>query len=226
MSGGGGSRTKMRKLRNVRQTKTSFASRVKRLVLKQAELKKFYKIDYSGMNANYGHATDGVESVLQNLLGVGVGNTNQKRIGQEVHGKNIEMNILYETKTAYPQQNIRCIVFREEAGTAAKPPGFFVGGSATAGHNVLADVDTDKYKVVYDKIFKIQGQNKDAGTENCHAIRFKVPLNKKITYRDANTPDGKNTYSLMVIPWVDTTVADGTDCGKVSIASKFNFQDL
>lgn len=221
-----GAQGKRRKTKTGRAAKQTFASKVKRLVLKQAELKKFYSKDSSAMYSHYGHANDALQSNLQNMLGVGVGTTNQTRIGQEVHGKNIEVDLLYQIKDGYPQQNVRVLVFREDAGTAATPPGFMVAGSTLANINILGDVDTDKYKVVYDKIIKIDGQQKSAGTENCFSLRFKIPLNKKIVYRDATKPDGKNTYSMMVIPYVSTEVAAGTLVGTATVSSKFNFQDL
>lgn len=87
-------------------------------------------------------------------------------------------------------------------------------------------VNTDKFRVCYDKL--VTARHLSDGTEvGAVPHRFRVPINKKITYKadSGGVPSGANCYGLYVVAFEGNTV-DGTVVGTYDVNIKHVFTDF
>lgn len=208
----------------------------RRAVLRQTET-KYISTGVNNFNL-YHNGTDGtlvgnLWALSGNLLQCGVGTAQNQRLGDEVFAVGLSLKMQLICKNDRPNCSFRVMLITtppDQAGSST-PSGLWKGATA---NRMLDYVDTDKYKILYSRIFNPPGgdfslESGATNREHLRNIKIWLPLKmKKIKYSadGGTTPMYQgNCISLVVVAY-DTQGSIGTD--NIALANyvwRFYFKD-
>lgn len=146
---------------------------------------------------------------VNNLLATSQGTNQTTRVGDKIQSRYLHFRLWLSNKLDRPNVMYRILVVSGENNDFVF--GTNIARTGASSNIMLADVDTDKYRVHYDKILQpvvgykasVSGGNIWADKEESRFHEFRVNTSKMITYKTDNgtVPNGANTYVLYVIPY-------------------------
>lgn len=118
---------------------------VKSVSLKQSETKRTVLVsDNAQLNHNL------LTNVVGNLCATSQGSGQYQRLGDEIIGRGISIKVWLSNKSDRPNVMYRLLVYTTQPFGSTSPS--FITGSSS--NNILGIVDSDKIKVLYQKIIK------------------------------------------------------------------------
>jgi len=185
---------------------------VNRAIKRNIELKdKTYPYTAVGINPVGGSAESfastsygSTATITQLFRGVSRGTNDGERIGHSVNCKGVYMNLAIQNGDSFNQY--RLIVFRPKGRyTTTSVAGLvqmILSGTASASTQWAAPVDTDYFKVYYDKILNLRSVDYD-GTTSVVQTRFvrkliKFKSGKKIEWDEQDTQPANDVFVMAI----------------------------
>lgn len=201
-------------------------------VLKQTETKN-RTIATENVQLYHNGGVGGNYVVQSNLLQTPVGTSQVTRVGDEVFGVGLKVRLWLSNKSDRPNVMYRVMIVSVpvEYASVTSPSNLFKND---VGNKMLDPVDTDRYKVIYHRVFNPAAGDFSLETgatnkEHSRLVSVYIPLkNRRIKYNTdgGSTPSyQRNCLSLVVIPydaWGSTT---GDNIASMAYHTKFYFKD-
>jgi len=175
--------------------------------------------------------------IWTNLLATTVGaGSAYTRLGDKIHSIGLNFNLWLSNKADRPGVAYRIILVSAESGdlpAATACQDLFFPASGTVPSVLIGNVNTDKYKLHYDKIIQpfsgdYSMESGAATKEHARVHSFNVRTGKDLTYKiDSGTePAGANWYALFVMAY-DQYSSTGAD-NIASFAAQYThkFKDI
>lgn len=216
-------------------------SMMKTVALKVAETKKSsnYSTDTIKLFHNLAHYQGNLLATSQGVTDPeGLSNNTLNRIGDEVIARGIKMKFFTQTAADRPNVMFRIIVYwyNTIVGSPSATPlddSYFWAGTNGSGGNMnrmLDKANTDRIRVIFDKIYNPSLVNLTQDPQNHSKTRFHefwVPFNnRKIKYNadDSNYPKFKDV-GFLVLAYDATTTAQTDGLGGYQFAYTFYYKD-
>lgn len=196
---------------------------------KYTDLNLFHELDHNGGVA-------GAVVLDYNMLQTSVNINQNNRIGDKVWGKGLKLKMWFSNKGDRSSVMYRVFVICLPHDQLTTTPANLWSGT-TSGNLILDILNTDRYKVIYNKVFSINTTSKwtvdlnplqNREHEVHKYLSFYLPLNRMISY----TQDGGNVpkyqKDILGIGYIayDSTGTLLTDhLGSVRVKSRFYFKD-
>lgn len=200
-----------------------WTARVRKVIQRMAEKKCVYVAGTGNMIDNYCGAAAQFSSPISNLLQTVQGITQSNRVGEAIQSIGIEIGLMFSNLALFNNTTWRILVIAGEEGDLNVP---FDWRYDVTGELLIAKVNTDKVRVIYDKV--INTPPSVDGTEGSSYVhRFYIPTNKKVTYKTNNglVPSGANYYNLYICSH-NSQVTAGTTLGTWSSTFEHKFTDV
>lgn len=200
-----------------------WTARVKNVIQRMAEKKIVYSAGSGTMYDNFCGTSVQFASPISNLLQTTQGSGQNNRVGDQIQSIGFEVSLLFNNLPAYNNTLYRILIIAGEEGDLSTA---FDWRYDVSGDLMIARVNNDKVRVIYDKNINIPAAVD--GTEGSGFVhKFYVPTNKKITYKTNNgtVPNGANYYNLYICTH-SSQVAAGMTLGQWSSAFTHKFTDV
>lgn len=171
--------------------------------------------------------------VQSNLLQTPVGTSQVTRVGDEVFGVGLRVRLWLSNKSDRPNVMYRVMIVSVpvEYASVTSPSNLFKND---VGNKMLDPVDTDRYTVIYHRVFNPAAGDFSLETgatnkEHSRLVSVYIPLkNRRIKYNTdgGSTPSyQRNCLSLVVIPYDAWGSAIGDNIASMAYHTKFYFKD-
>lgn len=171
--------------KSVRFTKS--VAKIARKVVKNAGEKKFYDLDVAHNASN----TGSVFGLLSNIV---EGTSQNERIGDNIKLRSMYMQSTVLMNGTAGETKYRCLIVRQKGTAGGAPPtAADILKNHSSTYRVNSAVDTDKFTIVYDKVFPLHTYNK------YRKVEFKLKFNSKtIQYNDTSVYPNREYWMLSI----------------------------
>lgn len=188
--------------------RTNIARAIRSIALKNCETKHRF---LTAENVQLYH---NVAYLNTNLLSCSQSNTQTSRVGDEVIGQYLNLKVWLSNKADRPNVMYRIIVYSSNLQDTS-----LYWASGSSGNYMLATVDTDKIKIIKQKIIKpLSGdyslESGATGREHSNLVSFNIRLkNRKIKYQadSGSVPKWQGNYIHFAVIAYDAYGTVSTD---------------
>lgn len=224
----------VKRKRHAPYSRKTIAKIAKQAVVRVAET-KYKAIASENIQLYHNGGTTGNYAIVTNLLQTSQGTTEESRVGDKVHGRGLSIKLWLANKNDRPNVTYRIMVIATppDQATSGFPSDFFEGD---IGNKIIDHVNTNKYKIMKQKIIQIQGQDTafdvatDTLREKTKYVHMWLPLkNRRITY---STEGGqrpmlqRDCLSLVVIPYDAYGTLTLDNIASMAYCTRFYFKDI
>lgn len=202
-------------------------------------LLRYSETKYNSITTNWelfhNAGTAGASCLDFNLLQTGQGQTQFTRIGDKVWAKGLKIKLWFSNKKDRSTVMYRvAVVALPTDQVNSNPANLF---NTSSGNRILDMINTDKYKVLYHKVFNINTTSKwtidvdpllNREREVSRYMPIYIPLNRMVTYSadNGNQPKyQKDILALMVIAYDSTGTLATDNIASYRAVYRFYFKD-
>lgn len=168
---------------------------------------------------------------FKNIMATAQGTLQENRVGDEITAQGLAVRLYLANKGDRPNVNYRIIAVSvpKDQATAGAPTGLFENA---VGNKLIDYINTDQYKVLYDKTIHIgsdSGRSTSNGAEQTRKVQFYLPFkNRKVRYEGDNGTVPKyqnNIISFGVIPYDSFGTLQTDNVSSMACSYRFYFKD-
>lgn len=218
-----------------------FATRVKRVLMKTAETKRYTFGAENIQLYHNGGVTGGTASIQAFLFNpwsfIAQGTTRNTRVGDQISATGMSLRIWLANKLDRPNVLYRIVVGvvpKTSAGVATDKnfdPFFLAFNNGACGNVIVAPIDPEKIRVLYDKVLSLErGQAGTATGTNKECHRYlKLWIRKKrskvIQYDSANTIVN-NPLVVWILPYDSYGTLSTDNIASCAVCTTLYFKDV
>lgn len=213
-------------------SKKRLNNQVKKILNRYVETKRCYKqAENVQLYHNMGASQVTPQTcALTNLLETAQSHGQNNRLGDKIRTKSIQLKLWLSSKKDRPNVIFRVIVFKGESADCDSGSNAILSTvSGSSGNFMLRNVDTDKYVVLHDDVYKPPAIGLvSTEKETSQVVQIDIPFERTIEYKTDNgqVPAGSNYINCLVIPYDAFGSVTTDNVATCAVQSQISFTDL